>query len=256
MLLSQLSRFNVVSKKALLVGKAFLFVSSFKRSIFWNINLLDITQYKTIVFDCDGVILDSNVVKTEAYFRTAKTLGATDEQAQALVDYHVRLGGISRYHKFDYYLREILHKPVTDAAVQALLDGFARELEVGLMECEITEGLQELRATTNANWMILSGGDQQEIRDLFAKRNLSQYFDGGLFGSPDNKDEVLARELAAGHVHYPTLFVGDSKYDFEAATRAKMDFLFVSDWTEVADWKEFCELNDINHTSKIADLLR
>ena len=45
-----------------------------------------IQEYKSIVFDCDGVILDSNVVKTEAYFRTAKNLGATDEQAEALVD--------------------------------------------------------------------------------------------------------------------------------------------------------------------------
>ena len=218
---------------------------------------IDIKKYKTVVFDCDGVILDSNIVKTDAYFRTAKTLGATDEQAQALVDYHVKLGGISRYHKFDYYLREILHQPVNDAQVQELLDEFARELEVGLMECEIALGLQELRAATpNANWMVLSGGDQQEIRDLFEKRDLSQYFDGGLFGSPDNKDEVLAREIAAGNLNQPALFLGDSKYDFEAATRAKLDFLFVSDWTEVADWKEFCTLNDIIHTAKIADLLR
>ncbi len=218
---------------------------------------IDLKKYKTLVFDCDGVILDSNIVKTKAYFCTAKTLGATDDQAQALVDYHVRLGGISRYHKFDYYLREILHKPVTEAAVQELLDKFSHELEVGLMSCEIAEGLQELRAATaNANWMIVSGGDQQEIRDLFEKRELNQYFDGGLFGSPDNKDEVLEREAAAEQLNYPALFIGDSKYDFEAATRAKMDFIFVSDWTEVADWKEFCTLHGIVHTSKIADLLR
>lgn len=218
--------------------------------------LIDIKQYKTIVFDCDGVILDSNVVKTEAYFRTAKALGASDKQAQALVDYHVRLGGISRYHKFDYYLREILYQPVADDAVQALLDEFAEELKAGLLECKITEDLDALReASKQANWMILSGGDQEEIRDLFVARKLDHLFNGGLFGSPDNKDEVLAREISAGNIQFPALFVGDSKYDFEAATTAKMDFVFVTDWTEVADWASFCALNNIKHTTKIADFL-
>ncbi|MDO9150109.1 MAG: HAD-IA family hydrolase [Methylotenera sp.] len=217
---------------------------------------IDIKKYKTIVFDCDGVVLDSNVVKTEAYFRTAKHLGATDEQAQALVDYHVRLGGISRYHKFDYYLREITHQPVTQEAIQILLDEFARELAVVLMECEIAEGLDALRqATPQAKWMILSGGDQQEIRTLFAKRDLAKYFDGGLFGSPDNKDTVLAREKENGHLQSPALFIGDSKYDFEAATRAGLDFVFLSDWTEVADWQDYCKKNQINVAKNLMELL-
>lgn len=222
----------------------------------------EIQQYKTIVFDCDGVILDSNVVKTEAYFRTAKNLGATDEQAQALVDYHVKLGGISRYHKFDYYLREILQQPATQEAIQALLDEFGRELEVGLMECEIAEGLNELRqATPNAKWYVLSGGDQQELRTLFAKRYLSSgislehLFDGGIFGSPDNKDEVLDRKKANGRLQYPALFLGDSKYDYEAATRAGLDFIFLSDWTEVADWQDYCASNRIHVLKNIRSLL-
>lgn len=213
---------------------------------------MNIASYKSIVFDCDGVVLDSNVVKTEAYFRTAKNLGASDAHAQALVDYHVRLGGISRYHKFDYYLREIVKQPVTKAAIQTLLDEFARELEVGLMECEIAEGLAELRqATPNAVWSILSGGDQEELRTLFAKRklpsgiSLEHLFDGGIFGSPDNKDEVLAREKANSNLKLPALFLGDSKYDHEAATNAGLDFIFLSDWTEVPDWKEYCASNHI-----------
>lgn len=206
----------------------------------------ELKKYKTIVFDCDGVVLDSNIVKTEAYFRTAKNLGATDKEAQALVDYHVKLGGISRYHKFDYYLREIIHQPVNDQAIQALLDEFASELEVGLLECKVAEGLADLRkATPQANWMILSGGDQQEIRTLFAKRNLAKLFDGGLFGSPDNKDTVLKREKASGNLQLPALFIGDSKYDFEAATRAGLDFIFLSDWTEVPDWQDYCADNNI-----------
>jgi len=216
---------------------------------------LDINKYKSIVFDCDGVVLDSNLVKTEAYFRTAKSLGATDAQAQALVDYHVRLGGISRYHKFDWYLSEVLHQPATQEAVQVLLDEFARELEVVLMECAVAEGLPELRAASpQANWMILSGGDQQEIRTLFAKRDLAKYFDGGLFGSPDNKDTVLAREKENGNLQFPALFIGDSKYDFEAATRAGLDFVFLSAWTEVGDWQNFCAEHQILALNAIKDL--
>lgn len=216
---------------------------------------LDIKKYKSIVFDCDGVVLDSNLVKTEAYFRTAKSLGATDAQAQALVDYHVRLGGISRYHKFDWYLREVLYQPATQEAVQVLLDGFARELEVVLMECAVAEGLPELRAASpQANWMILSGGDQREIRTLFAKRDLAKYFDGGLFGSPDNKDIVLAREKEKGNLQFPALFIGDSKYDFEAATRAGLDFVFLSGWTEVKDWQSFCAEHQILVLDAIKDM--
>ncbi len=218
--------------------------------------MIDLRQYKSVVFDCDGVILDSNVVKTEAYFRTAKNLGATDAQALALTDYHVKLGGISRYHKFDWYLREVLNKPATEDAVQALLDEFSRELEVGLMECAVADGLQTLReATSQAKWMILSGGDQQEIRDLFAKRDLTKHFDGGLFGSPDNKDVVLAREIANGNLQLPALFVGDSKYDFESSTRAGLDFVFVSDWTEVPHWQAYCTEHKITVLDNISQLL-
>ena len=207
------------------------------------------------MFDCDGVVLDSNIVKTEAYFRTAKNLGATDAQAQALVDYHVKLGGISRYHKFDWYLREVLKQPNTEAEVQKLLDNFSKELEVGLMQCDLAKGLFALREKTDSNWLILSGGDQQEIRDLFAKRKIAHLFDGGLFGSPDNKDVVLARETSNGNINQPALFLGDSKYDFEAAIRAGLDFVFISDWTEVPDWQAYCAEHKITVLNNISQLL-
>ncbi len=222
----------------------------------------EIQKFKTIVFDCDGVVLDSNIVKTEAYFRTAKNLGATEAEAQALVDYHVRLGGISRYHKFDYYLKEILKKPATEKAIQDLLDEFGRELEVGLMQCAIADGLLDLKKkTSESKWLILSGGDQQELRTLFDKRTLengqklSELFDGGIFGSPNNKDEVLARELANSNIKLPALYLGDSKYDFEAADRAGLDFIFLSDWTEVPDWDAYCRTNQLEVLKNLHQLL-
>ena len=156
---------------------------------------IDLTTYKTIVFDCDGVILDSNITKIDSYFRTAKKLGGSNTQAQALVDHHVSLGGISRYPKFVWYLEEVLKQPATKEAVQEYLDAFSLAVKKGLMRCKIADGLDELRqAIPEAKRVVVSGGDQQEIRDLFDQRELANLFDGGLFGSPDNKDEILTRE--------------------------------------------------------------
>ena len=74
---------------------------------------------------------------------------------------------------------------------------------------------------------------------MFAQRFIAEWFDGGIFGSPNSKEEILARELAAGTIQQPALFLGDSKYDYQAASAAGLDFLFLSGWSEVADWQRW-----------------
>lgn len=216
---------------------------------------VDLNKYKTIVFDCDGVILDSNITKIDSYFRTAKKLGATNEQAQALVDHHVKYGGISRYPKFVWYIEEVLQKEPTKEAVQEYLDAFSLAVSKGLMGCKIAEGLNDLRESTeNANWVVVSGGDQSEIRELFDKRGLITLFDGGVFGSPDNKDEIFQREKASGNIKMPALFIGDSKYDYESSNRAGLDFVFLSDWTDVPDWQQYCKTHQIHVCKNLKSL--
>ena len=53
-----------------------------------------ITDYSTIIFDCDGVVLDSNKVKTQAFFDIAEPWG--NKAQNLLTKYHVNNGGISR----------------------------------------------------------------------------------------------------------------------------------------------------------------
>ena len=48
--------------------------------------------YKTWIFDCDGVLLDSNQVKTQAMWETAKPFG--ESEASRLVAYHKANGGV------------------------------------------------------------------------------------------------------------------------------------------------------------------
>jgi phosphoglycolate phosphatase-like HAD superfamily hydrolase len=103
--------------------------------------------------------------------------------------------------------------------------------------------------------MILSGGDQAEIREIFKLRQLDTFFEGGVFGSPDNKDLVLAREKENGNIQFPALFIGDSRYDYQASTKAGLDFVFLSDWTDVPDWTLFCEQNNINTFNNLGALI-
>ncbi len=207
---------------------------------------MDLTRYKTLVLDCDGVVLNSNKTKVNAYFEVAKRHGATDVQAQALVDHHVQKGSFPRNGKIAYYLKEILKQEVIDEVMQQYMHTFDEILDKTLMECEIAPGLQALRdATQHSKWMLLSGGDQRELRTIFARRNLAPLFDAGIFGGPDTKDIVLAREKANGNLKLPALFIGDSKYDYEAATRAGLDFVFLSGWTEVSNWQKYCADNNI-----------
>lgn len=212
-----------------------------------------IEYYRTLVFDCDGVILNSNKVKTQAFYQTALPYG--ENAARALVDYHVDNGGVSRYKKFNYFLERIISGASSVVTIDSLLASYARYVQEGLLTCQIASDLHKLREkTSNARWIIVSGGDQSELRSLFTERELAELFDGGIFGSPDTKDEILAREQSNGKILPSALFLGDSKYDYQAAIAAGVDFVFLSAWSEVKDWKDWCQKQTIKHTLNISAL--
>ena len=89
---------------------------------------MDLNRYQTIIFDCDGVILNSNFQKIEAYRNTALNYGATKDQADELVQYHIKLTGISRYVKFKYFLREIMGEKVLDFSMNKLVKNLNDEV--------------------------------------------------------------------------------------------------------------------------------
>jgi phosphoglycolate phosphatase-like HAD superfamily hydrolase len=218
-------------------------------------------EYKTFVFDCDGVVLHSNQIKTESFRSAARPWG--ENVANALVAHHVENGGISRYRKFAHFFETILpdHCPgavpgVDGPGFDELLASYAQAVHDGLMTSTVAEGLETLREkTAHANWCIVSGGDQAELRDIFGVRGLEHLFDGGIFGSPDSKDIILARELEVGTIEKPALFLGDSRYDYEAAQRAGIDFVFVWGWTELADWQDFFVNKKVPWIQYLSDLL-
>lgn len=214
---------------------------------------MNLDSYRTLIFDCDGVVLDSNWVKTEAFRAAALPYGA--EAADHLVRWHMANGGISRYKKFSYFLENIVPRGQPGPGFEKLLERYGMEVRKGLASCSVASGLEELRQKTQyKNWLIVSGGDQAELRSIFRQRELDGLFDSGIFGSPDTKDKILERELRNCTIRQPALFIGDSTYDFYAARGVGVDFVFVSGGTEVRDWQDFVADNALNSIEKLADL--
>lgn len=215
---------------------------------------LSISDYATLVFDCDGVVLDSNKVKTEAFRQAALPYGA--EAAESLVAHHISNGGVSRYKKFQYFLDKIIQPGQKGPGLEALLADYAAAVREGLMKCAIADGLHELRSDyPDQRWLIVSGGDQTELREIFALRGLTSLFNGGIFGSPDDKKVILERECDRGNIQLPALFLGDSKYDHRTAIAAGLDFVFINGWTEASDWKNYVIQSDLKTASRLEDFL-
>ena len=213
-----------------------------------------IEKYNSIVFDCDGVLLNSNKLKSEAFFKAALPYG--EEAASALVSYHIKNGGVSRYIKFELFLRDLIPKGALGPSIDELLNVYAVEVRQGLLTCEIAKGLAELREKTiKSDWFIVSGGDQQELREVFKLRGLASLFNGGIYGSPSTKDEILKSLIVSDKVSDSGVFLGDSKYDYLAATKANLDFIFVSDWSEFSGWEAYFDDKEITYANDLHELI-
>ena len=57
-----------------------------------------------------------------------------------------------------------------------LLKKYRKLVFKALLDCEIFDGLQELkRNTQEANWAVVSGNDETELRQIFAKERLQNF---------------------------------------------------------------------------------
>ena len=214
----------------------------------------DLRSYRTLVFDCDGVILNSNQVKTEAFVVAASEYG--EDATLKLRDYHLANGGVSRYEKFDYFLSKIVKSADPADQYACLLRKYSKTVYQGLRLATIADGLPELRrATSEASWVVVSGGDQEELRELFRERELTEYFDGGIFGSPSTKETLLEECFREGIIKYPALYIGDTRHDHEVSSAVGLDFLFVEEWSEFVGWKEYQKRVGFQSVTNISKLL-
>jgi phosphoglycolate phosphatase-like HAD superfamily hydrolase len=166
-----------------------------------------------IIFDCDGVLLDANHMKINAFRQTLADYPA--EAAALFSDFQARNFGRSRYVLFELFFQFLGREPEA-GEVDKLVECYARRVRSAYLDVPLTPGCQATleRLAHYAPLYVASGSDQEELRWVMAHRSLGQYF-AGVLGSPASKADILAAlKPDAGS---RALFIGDAKADLEAA---------------------------------------
>jgi len=182
-----------------------------------------------VFFDFDGVVLDSVVVKTEAFAEMYAGYG--QDIQQQVVAYHLANGGVSRFEKFRHYHETLLDIPMTDELMAKLCKAFNRLVFYRILNAPFIDGVQETLYALqkhNTPCFVASGTPDNELCRIVEERGLSPFF-REVHGSPRTKGEIV-QDVCDRHGLEPKrcLFIGDALTDFDAAHSLSMAFLGIT----------------------------
>ena len=178
---------------------------------------------KAIVFDFDGVIIESFDIKTQAF----RELFKDSEKVEKIVEYHKQNGGVSRYKKFKYIYSEILKQPLDDKTFNDLGERFSNLVVEEVKKCPYVPGAVEFirRNSNKLRLFIASGTPEEELRAIVAARDITKYF-RGIYGSPTIKSEILSGILNRENLDKKdVIFIGDTITDYNEAAKLGVPFM-------------------------------
>jgi phosphoglycolate phosphatase-like HAD superfamily hydrolase len=184
-------------------------------------------MYRNIIFDFDGVIIDSESVKVEAFRHVLSNYPS--KLVDRLIEYHLCNGAISRFSKFRYFLEYICSESPADSKVAELSKAFSefsmkRLCESSLINSEILECIK-VAHNCGLRLFIVSGGAHEDLINICSFHGLDKYFIR-IQGSPPEKSQSLSQVISEYSIDIgSTVLIGDSMNDFDAAQYCNIDFI-------------------------------
>lgn len=189
---------------------------------------LDIMKYKCIIFDCDGVLVDSEAISSSVLTEMANELGVTISQEEALENFT----GKSLKYSLNY-IENILGKSLpTDFEYQFRMKSF----EQFAKNLKPINGIHEVLNQLNIPFCVASSGPVEKIVRNLTTTKLIHYFEDKIFSSyeinswkPDPHIFLHAAKKMGFDVN-DCLIIEDSITGIEAAKKGGFDVIgFVND---------------------------
>ena len=184
------------------------------------------TDWQAIIFDFDGVLVESGDIKTQAFADLYQSYGET--VVDKVVRYHNLNGGLSRYQKFRHFQQHLLKMPPLTQDEELELDRrFSKLVVEAVIASKPVPGANELvyKEATRIPLFIVSGTPEIELNTIVTRRGLEPYFTE-VRGSPKSKQTLIA-EILSTHGFTPTrvLMIGDALIDYQSAQTNNVAFL-------------------------------
>ena len=100
--------------------------------------MIKIQEYDFFIFDCDGVILNSNSIKNFAFRLTLKN--ENKDLVDSFIKYHKENGGISRYEKFQHFFKNMKKSNNYKRSIRSIRTVF-NNFKIDLINAEYVPGI-------------------------------------------------------------------------------------------------------------------
>ncbi len=205
---------------------------------------INFKAYKNIILDFDGVIADSNHYKEKAITKAAGRL-IQDQALSEFVEYFTTNNGIPREPKIAKYF--------SGKDYDFVMEKYSKILKQDIATLQLTNKTERFLAKLRVKGfhpIILSGGQKSEIESILEEKGLSCYFQT-IFGGPKTKEENVTQMNLEGK----TLFIGDSKVDYQVSVTFGFDFIFMYGYTQFDNWRAFVEDKKLKIIDDLSELL-
>lgn len=179
---------------------------------------------RALVFDFDGVIVESTEIKTEAF---KELFSQFPDQLGAIIRHHKENEGVSRYKKFKFIHEKLLNIPYSPEIEKELDQKFKKSVLDRIKKCPFVKGALEFIEDYCAKYplYIVSGTPDDELKEIVNERWLTKYFTS-VFGSKKTKSECLDMIIDREQIQPGALlFIGDALSDYHAAADKKTLFI-------------------------------
>lgn len=213
----------------------------------------DTTVSKLVIFDLDGLIIDSLPGLSEALLASFGEIFSSQVHFNMFRDYDSAHPGASRFEKLDFAFNLA---GVPQAAREAVTAEVLKRFDAASFEARIAAEVDRSIfdfvdfGGNQFEWALVSNCDKNQLVKVSQFHGLGKLFGQRVFGTPPGKLQIV-RELVSQKVRNRIpISVSDSQTDFEIAKSLGIEFALVTKFARDLEFNRTFEglvLDSISH---------